>query len=227
MKFFYTNRKMKSADITSVLLTPIALLTGENYPEWYMAQAKRSHKRSVRSFGGNTVLLTWCVLGSVLAYAYIGNLRSMYIRQDPSKQLDTSEDVYRSDKTVYLYEPYYYGKYLKTSKNPYKRILGYSATYFVEESFYEAMMEKMLQKGEGVSLGSIRDISYYLYVTGVKGKPLYFSKPMLPSHIAWIIVKRSPWRKFLDRYILNLSQVTDVQIFCRIALFSLVHKLIY
>ena len=100
---FLAHGKWQLADGVIILMTPLALLAQEDYPKWYSGDNNYrtiSRGRSFRSLSGNITLIVWCLLCSILMHAFHGNLRATFIKQEPGKQIDSAEDIYKSKKQL-------------------------------------------------------------------------------------------------------------------------------
>ena len=72
----------------------------------------------VRSgWAGNLLLLTWSVMGMIIMFGIVCNLRAIYMRIDYEQPLDTAESIFRSGKTVHISSGGWYAEYLEKSDN--------------------------------------------------------------------------------------------------------------
>ena len=209
---FLAHGKWQLADAMIILMTPLALLAQEDYPKWYSGDNNYrtiSRGRSFRSLSGNITLMVWCLLGSVLMYAFHGNLRATFIKQEPGDQIDNAEELYKSDKKLYLYGPYWYGEYLRTSNNPWYRRVESEAEYF--ETFYEYVdiLDRVSKDETMATVVTEREYENFLFYMHKPPVKLHYSKESinLAGNVAWLVGKRSPWKRFVNDHLLALSKV--------------------
>ena len=207
---YYVRGNKSYADKILILLTPVALLMAEDYPKWFSArQNKQGQKKYFNSISGNFTLLIWCMVGSVIAYAFHGNLRAMYIKKLPAKQINFAKDIIEQKKEVYLYKESSLKDFLISheNNNEMHRRIGVMAKYFYKGEFDKLLMS-MLATGDKVIVSAKREIENIMFSYGLKMPRLHFSKEWItPAYRVWMIEMNSPWKDSIDHHIWTLSQV--------------------
>ena len=210
---YHVRGKKNYADKTLMLLTPVALLMAEDLPKWFSAgQYKRGQKKNFNSISGNFTLLTRCMMGSVIAYAFHGNLRAMYIKKLPAKQINFAKDIVEQKKQVYVYKESSLKDYFLSQENDNEmhHVIGLMVKDFIEEDV-DALFMSILSTGEKVIVFTKRDVENTMFNNGMKMPGLHFGKERItPSYRVWLLEKNSPWKDSIDKHIWALSQVITI-----------------
>ena len=208
---FHVHDKGQLADLSLTLITPFSLLMSEPLPTWFSDRRDTGveRRRSVRSISGNFVLVLWCLIANIIVQGFNSNLRAMFIKHNPSQQVESAEDLYNSGKTIYIYGPYWYRNYLRTSKNLWHRLVDSKAVYYNSSyTVYTKVIHELVSTDNAAMLITKRKIDGFFYDRGEKAKPLHFSKEIIhPTYAIWIIRKNSPWQEHINTHLLLLAQV--------------------
>ena len=208
---FHVHGKGWLADFSLIIITPFSLLMAENLPSWFSDKRDTGveRRRNVRSMSGNLVLVLWCLIANIIVQGFNSNLRAIFIKQNPSRQVESAEDLYSSGKTIYIYGPYWYQNYLRTSKNLWHRLIDSKAVYFnTSYVVYENIIQELISTDKAAMLITKREIEGFFYDRSMKPKPLHFAREIInPTYAIWIIRKNSPWQEHLNTHLLLLAQV--------------------
>ena len=189
-------------DILLLILLPLAMLNAEALPVEDVTK-----KSSWKGFTRNFILLLWSVMGMVLVFCFLCNLRAMILKPVREKPIDTARDLVLGGKTPILVGPW--KDHLAAAVNPWQRKTAKLAMLIPGPTRIKDNLETLVQKeGTHSVLASPNDIAFAL-----KGQEnsaaIHFSKEtILPYYSGWVITKLSPWKKILDDLILLIQQVT-------------------
>ena len=82
------------------------MLNAESYPSWfevtYQGNRLGMHLLFPRGFSANLVLLVWSVLGSVLAYGFLSNYRTMLLSPVLETPVETAQDVFDREMIPFI-----------------------------------------------------------------------------------------------------------------------------
>ena len=186
------------------------MLNAESFPSWFDVPSLRNIPRLQqifpRGFSANFVLLTWSLLGSVLAYGLLANFRIMLLRPVMEKPVDTAQDILdRGMIPVVDKKGYYYVDHLKQSSNPVYQHLADIAVIPNDYAEVLSILEKYLQ-GANTHVYLCAGINYDMMKLG----SYYYSKEVLEGSapwIVWIVNKKWPLKDALAKHLLRYQQV--------------------
>ena len=169
-------------------------------------------KRNFNSKAGNLVLLTWCLMGSVIAYAFLCNLRAMFIKKQPARQIDYALDILELKKRLFIFADIGHHDFLAGSKDEAHRRVASEAVLFGPDN-YEINNVECFDNFTHVYLGTKRETENIMYMEGfVSRKALYYysrEQVFPPTPRVWLLEKYSPWKESVDRHLMSLMQVEN------------------
>ena len=208
---FYVRGRRKVVDKSLLLITPIALLVAEDYPRWFTAKRDERVKKRKRfnSISGNFILLTWCLMGSIVAYAFQSNLRAMYIKKEPPKQIDTALDVLEQNKQLHIQDSGLQEYFIYENDNELLRRLAQTAKLYPYENLVDIINSLMSTGSDDVVMASNREAENIFFSFGLKLPRVYYSKEEVfpPFYRVWMLERLSPWRESIDMHLYLLRQV--------------------
>merc|ERR1712077_145168 len=101
-----------------------------------------------RGRAGNLLLLTWSVMGMIILFGFTCNLRAIYMRVDHEEPLDTAESIYKSGRTVTINSATFWLDFLKTSGNPWHRLIADTSKQY-DSKEEEAAIKRRIAVGDG------------------------------------------------------------------------------
>ena len=133
-------------DLVTLLLTPFQTLNAESLPTWFTKKSgKRIHSFFSPGFSGNLVLLMWAVMGSLLALAFMSNIRAMLLKPVYEHPIDSTKDIFKVGKTpINGGNGGFWVEYLKASSNPWERLAAEKG--FTWESTDKAEKRRLIRE---------------------------------------------------------------------------------
>ena len=193
----------KKPDIVLLMLTPLAMLNAEAMP------GDDGTKKSSRGkFTQNFLFLNWSVMGMVLVFCFLCNLRAMILKPTMEKPIDTTQDLVLEGKTPIIVGGLF-TNYMATSPNQWHRKANDIALILTNPALVVENFETLVQQaGTHSVMASPNEIAYAL--KGRKKSPaIHFSKEKIkPYYSSWVTYKQSPWKDILDYHIGIMQQVS-------------------
>ena len=191
----------KKPDIVSLILLPLAMLNAEAMPE-----DNKTRKRSKGGFSLNVFLLHWSVMGMVLVFCFLCNLRAMILKPAKDTPIDTTKDLVLNGITPILVSGRW-TEFMATSPNEWHRKARAIAYEIPNPTLIKDNLETLVQQdGTHSVTSSIYEIAYNFK----KNSPaVHISKENINSYyLGWVSAKQSPWKKILDHHIGIIHQVS-------------------
>ena len=93
-------------DTVQILMTPIAMLSSEHgVPVWVNMR-----------LSGKIMFLTWAMMGMILMLGLQCNLRALLLRVENKEPIESTEDLVKSGKEIWIVDGWWHKSYLSTSK---------------------------------------------------------------------------------------------------------------
>ena len=174
-------------------------------------------KRNFNSMAGKLILLTWCMMGSVITYAFFCNLRAMFIKKQPARQVDYALDIMELKKRLFIYAESGQQDFLAGSGNEmHQRVASEAMLYSHNNHEVETVEDFTNSDGRYVYIGTKRETENILYVEGIVSRDpvFYYSKEQVfpPAPRVWLLEKYSPWKESVDRHLRSLMQVENCKL---------------
>ena len=118
-----------TSDVITLLLTPFQTLNAESLPTWFIKKDRTTRVFSP-GFSGNFILLMWAVMGSLIALAFMSNIRAMLLKPVYEQPIETTKDIFDVGRIPIIKEGSFFTQYFKTSENPWQR-LAYEKRYSI------------------------------------------------------------------------------------------------
>ena len=125
-----------------------------------------------------------------------GNLRAMQIKQEPSEQIESTEDLYKSGMRGYVYHPYWYKDYLRSSGVKWHRLIEPTLGTYSKFEEMDRIITSMYETGRGAIMQDIRDFENHSFKTN-KTAPLHRS---IAEHL-WLFYNE----KFIFYHLKNVT----------------------
>ena len=165
-------------DIVTLLLTPFQTLNAESLPTWFTTKSdKVSPSFFSKGFSGNLLLLIWAVMGSLLAMAFMSNIRAMLLKPVYENPIDSTKDIFKAGKIpMNGRDGGYWAEFLKVSANPWERLAFEKGITWVNrdtDHLERLMREEVYSYGTHVVLRNPEAIAHTLNIDDFfKEKPL-------------------------------------------------------
>ena len=192
----------KKPDIVSLILVPLAMLNAEAMPE-----DNKTRERSKGRFSLNAFLLHWSVMGMVLVFFFLCNLRAMILKPIMEAPIDTTKDLVQKGITPILVSGHW-TRYMAASGNEWHRKAREIAHEIPTPTLIKENLETLVQQNGTHSVtSSIYEIAYNF---NENSPAVHLSKENIDSYyLGWVIAKQSPWKKILDNHIGIIHQVSN------------------
>ena len=86
----------ENQDISLSIITPLAMLLAENLSSTAM------NSRANQLFTKKLLLLKWSVMGTIIVFCFLCNLRAMLLKPARETPIDTSKDLYLQGKSAII-----------------------------------------------------------------------------------------------------------------------------
>ena len=193
----------KKPDIVLLIFTPLAMLNAEALPTDDVNQ-----KKLRRGFTRNFILLHWSVMGMVLLFCFLCNLRAMILKPLMESPIDTSEEIILKGMTPIVVAGLWQ-EYLINSVNKWQRKAETMALIVPNPTFLKQNLETLVQQDGTHSLMAIPDRIAHALKNQKNSPAIHFSKENLISYYrSWMTSKLSPWKKIVDDHIGLTQQVS-------------------
>ena len=161
-----------------------------------------------KGYAANFVLISWAVLGSVIAYAFLANFLTMLIKPVLEKPIDSVQTIVdRGMVPITLDGGQYYIEFLKSSANPiYRQLAEIAINPKDKEERLGLMKERILNDATGVYIGTAIDQDEF------EPSEFYKSKDILEGmnpYTVWMVNKKWPLSEKLAKHILLYQQVSE------------------
>ena len=192
----------KKADTVLLVILPLAMMNAEPLPT-------NKRKNSKGSFSRNSLLLLWSVMGMVLVFCFLCNLRAVILKPTTENPLDTTEDLVRNGITPILNSGLQ-TMYMSTSGNKWHRKAEEIAHITHNPALQKQYLETVVQQDGTHAVLSVPYLVAYSLKDQKTPNMIYFSKENIMSYYSgWVTAKRSPWKKILDDHIGIIQQVIE------------------
>ena len=192
----------KEVDTVSLILAPFAMLNAEAMPV-------EKKKNSKCGYARNLILLLWSVMGMVLVFCFLCNLRAVILKPTMENPIDTTEDLVRNGITPILnsgLQP----EYMATSGNEWHRKAEQIAFIIHNPALQKEYLMNVVQQDGTHSVLSVPYLVAYFLKDQKSSTAIHFSKENIqPYYIGWVTAKQSPWKKILDNHIGLIVQVSE------------------
>ena len=191
----------KKPDIVSLILLPLAMLNAEGMPE-----DNRTRKKSKGGFSLNVFLLHWSVMGMVLVFCFLCNLRAMILKPTMEAPIDTTKDLVLNGITPILVSGRW-TEYMEASVNEWHRKACEIAYKLPNPTLVKENLETLVQQdGTHSVMTHLYEIAYNFKENS---PAVHLSKETISSYYnGWVTAKQSPWKKILDDHIGIIHQVS-------------------
>ena len=88
------------------MLTPLAMLNAEGF-DTFNENSSTSKKFFSKGFTRNFILLHWSVMGMIIAFSFLCNLRAMILKPQMERPIDTTKDLNLSGTAPMALTPIY------------------------------------------------------------------------------------------------------------------------
>ena len=80
-------------DYVDVLIVPFRMLNAEAFPNWFDQNLQHPSRQKffMPGFTGSSILLLWSLMGSVIAMAFLSNIRNMLLSPVLEKPVDSTK----------------------------------------------------------------------------------------------------------------------------------------
>lgn len=204
-------------DYVDVLIVPFRMLNAEAFPNWFDQNLQHPSRQKffMPGFTGSSVLLLWSLFGSVIAMAFLSNIRNMLLSPVLEKPVDSTKDLILTGKIpINAFKGGFWPGYLQTSPNEWERKAYEIGEPYEEKSMRDVLLQTVVYADGTHSLLTTYEFIAYELLSNPwykdKTPPYYhISKEILrPYYHGWICNRVSKWKDDLDMHILLLQQVT-------------------
>jgi hypothetical protein len=194
----------KKPDKVMLLFTPLAMLNAEAIPPDDVNQ-----KKLTKGFTRKFILLHWSVMGMVLTFCFLCNLRAMILKPQMESPIDTTEDLLLAGKTPIVVAGLWQ-EYLKTSVNNWQRKAETKAFIIPNPMFIKKNLETLVLQDGTHSVMATPPVIANALKNNRNSAATHFSKENIGSYYSsWVISKLSPWKKIVNDHIGLIQQVTS------------------
>ena len=158
-------------------------------PGWFKKQAS-----------GCIVFTIWVFMGLILVWAYQCNLLALLTKVTYEKPIDSTEDLVKSGKEVWIVDGWWHKMYLNTSENEWH--VKASEKLIERDNKYAADdLLRVARDGEACRLTT--EYLFYMKTRSKSIPKVYFGKEMIkPYFYGWSVQKESIWKEPINRHIL-------------------------
>ena len=173
-------------DIVLLILTPLAMFNAEAMP---VDVEKINKKRSRGDFTRNFLYLIWSVLGMILAFCFLCNLRAMILKPSLENPIDTTQDIVIKGKTPIIVAGLF-TNLMETSSNQWHREAREIAQVIPNPSFIKENLETVVQQDGTHSVMASPPVIAYALKDQENPPAIHFSKENINSYYTgWITAK--------------------------------------
>ena len=195
----------KKPDIVLLILTPLAMLNAEAMPVDVEQVARR---KSRGEFSRNFLFLNWSVMGMVLVFCFLCNLRAMILKPMLEKPIDSTEDLFLQGITPIIVSGLY-THYMETSSNQWHRKAREIAHVIPNPSYIKENLETLVQQdGTHSLMGPPPEIAYALKNQKISPAIHFSQEDIDPYYVGWVTSKQSPWKDILDDHVGIVQQAS-------------------
>ena len=193
----------RKLDFVLLIFTPLAMLNAEAMPTDDV-----TNKKSRRVYTRNIILLHWSVMGMVLAFCFLCNLRAMILKPSMETPVDTSQELLAKGKTPIVVAGLWQ-EYLLHSVNEWQRKAETVALILPNPTYIQQNLYSLVQEAETHSVLAMPEEIAHALKNKKNSPETHFSKENLGSYYSsWVTSKLSPWKKLLDSHIGLIQQVS-------------------
>ena len=195
----------KKPDIVLLILTPLAMFNAEAMP---VDVEQVTRRKSRGEFTRNFLFLNWSVMGMILVFCFLCNLRAMILKPTLEKPMDSTQDLFLQGKTPIIISGLY-THYMETSINQWHRKAREIAHVIPNPSYIKESLETLVQQdGTHSLMAPPPEIAYSL--KNQKNSPaIHFSQEDIdPYYVGWVTAKQSPWKAILDYHVGIIQQAS-------------------
>ena len=192
-------------DIPLLILTPLAMFNAEAMP----VDVEKMNKRKSRGeFTRNFLFLNWSVLGMIIVFCFLCNLRAMILKPSLEKPIDTTQDIVMKGKTPIIVAGLF-TNLMENSSNKWHRQAREIAKVIPNPTLIKENLETAVQQdGTHSVMASPPEIAYAL--KNKKSSPaIHFGQENINFYYnSWVTAKQSPWKNILDHHISLIQQAS-------------------
>ena len=192
----------ESQDISLSIITPLAMLTAENL------SMNAFNSKVIQLFTRNFLLLLWSVMGTIVVFCFLCNLRAMLLKPARDSPIDTTEGLMHRGKIPIIVTE---GRkhFLAASPNEWQKKAAENALVLPDPTNITSTFETLVQRdGTHAMMINLVGIAWRLK-DQEKQIPIHFSEENLYSYyLGWVLAKKSPWKNMVDNHLGLYKQVS-------------------
>ena len=191
----------KTEDISLSIITPLAMLLAENLSSTAM------NSRANQLFTKKLLLLKWSVMGTIIVFCFLCNLRAMLLKPARETPIDTSKDLYLQGKSAIIVTEEV-RNFLAASPNEWQRKAAKNALVLPDPTNITSSIETLVQR-DGTHAIEMPVVGLVWRLKDQKSQPqIHFSKENTYSYyLGWVMTKKSPWKNMINKYLILYKQV--------------------
>ena len=187
-------------DIFLSIITPIAMLTAENI------SSTVRNSRPNQLFTRNFLLRMWSVMGTIIVFLFVCNLRAMLLKPARDTPIDTTKELLLQEKIPIVVKTQD-KQFLEASPNVWQREAGQNALMVGDPNNMTTFIEKLIQT-DGTHVIEMPVVGLWRLRHQKKQIPLHFSEENLYSYyLPWVMAKKSPWKNMINNHLQLYMQV--------------------
>merc|ERR1712013_640235 len=185
----------ENQDISLSIITPLAMLTAENM------SGSVFNSRTNQLFARNFLLLLWSVMGMIIVFGFVCNLRAMLLKPARDRPIDTTEELFLQGKSPIVVKTQL-KQSLETSPNVWQRKAAQNARVLGDPRKITTSVETLIQN-DGSHAMVLPVLTVIWRLKGQEKQiPLHFSEENLYSYyLGWVMAKKSPWKTVINNHI--------------------------
>merc|ERR1719187_1892136 len=120
------------------------MMNAEFMPAWFDGDGSERRIWPKKGFAGNLLLLLWAVMGMLISMFFLSMLRTNMLKVVLEEPIDTTEQLVKSGKTIYLGRSGWHLSYHQTSDNIWYKKVGEMAQLYSDAPEVAPKMDRRI-----------------------------------------------------------------------------------